>query len=110
VVHEHAMPGLSIWTAWTALCWCACGGTAVERIARSLERGGQVVPCVAVADPPVEVLHGGERLVLIDGYRRIDALRRLGRDTARMWPRRCSASWRGVKAVIGGDRRSAAGS
>jgi ParB family transcriptional regulator, chromosome partitioning protein len=56
---------------------------AVERIARSIERGGQIVPCVAVADPPVEVLQG-ERLVLIDGYRRIAALRRLGRDTARV--------------------------
>ena len=57
---------------------------AVERIARSIERGGQIVPCVAVADPPVEILQGGERLVLIDGYRRIAALRRLGRDTARV--------------------------
>ena len=57
---------------------------AVERIARSIERGGQIVPCVAVADPPVEVLQGRERLVLIDGYRRIAALRRLGRDTARV--------------------------
>ena len=57
---------------------------AVERIARSIERGGQIVPCVAVADPPVEVLQGGERLVLIDGYRRIAALRRLGHDTARV--------------------------
>ena len=57
---------------------------AVERIARSIERGGQIVPCVAVADPPVEILQGGERLVLIDGYRRIAALRRLGHDTARV--------------------------
>ena len=57
---------------------------AVERIARSIERGGQIVPCVAVADPPVEILQGGERLVLIDGYRRVAALRRLGRDTARV--------------------------
>jgi ParB-like chromosome segregation protein Spo0J len=57
---------------------------AVERIARSIERGGQIVPCVVVADPPVEVVQGGQRLVLIDGYRRIAALRRLGRDTARV--------------------------
>src|SRR5499427_8344710 len=57
---------------------------AVERIARSIECGGQIVPCIAVADPPVEVLKGGERLVLIDGYRRVAALRRLGRDTARV--------------------------
>lgn len=57
---------------------------AVDRIARSIERGGQIVPCIAVADPPVQVLEGSERLVLIDGYRRIAALRRLGRDTARV--------------------------
>jgi ParB/RepB/Spo0J family partition protein len=54
---------------------------AVERIARSIERCGQIVPCVvvAVAGGPVA---DGERLVLIDGYRRIAALRRIGRDTA----------------------------
>ena len=57
---------------------------AVERIARSIERGGQIVPCIAVADPPLPVLPSGDRLILIDGYRRIAALRRLGRDTARV--------------------------
>jgi ParB/RepB/Spo0J family partition protein len=54
---------------------------AVERIARSIERCGQIVPCVVVAvagGPGAD----GERLVLIDGYRRIAALRRIGRDTA----------------------------
>jgi ParB/RepB/Spo0J family partition protein len=51
---------------------------AVARIAHSIERCGQVVPCIVVAVPGA----GGERLVLIDGYRRIAALRRLGRDTA----------------------------
>jgi ParB family transcriptional regulator, chromosome partitioning protein len=56
---------------------------AVERIARSIEGGGQLVPCIAVAEPP-EVLQGGARLVLIDGYRRIAALRRLGHDVARV--------------------------
>jgi ParB-like chromosome segregation protein Spo0J len=61
---------------------------AVERLARSIERGGQVVPCIVVCDPPVKAFEGGERLVLIDGYRRVAALRRLGRDTARVecWP------------------------
>jgi hypothetical protein len=49
---------------------------AVERIARSIECGGQIVPCIAVADSPVEVLEARERLVLIDGYRRVAALRR----------------------------------
>jgi ParB family transcriptional regulator, chromosome partitioning protein len=57
---------------------------AVERIARSIESSGQVVPCIAVADPPVDALQGTERLVLIDGYRRVAALRRLGRDTAQV--------------------------
>src|ERR1700733_9720698 len=54
---------------------------AVERLARSIERGGQIVPCIAVAAPGCE---DGGRLVLIDGYRRVAALRRLGRDTARV--------------------------
>ena len=52
---------------------------AVERLARSIERGGQIVPCIVVAAPSFE---DGRRLVLIDGYRRVAALRRLGRDTA----------------------------
>ena len=57
---------------------------AVERLASSIARDGQLVPCIAVgASPP-----GGasttecERLVLVDGYRRVAALRRLGRDRA----------------------------
>jgi len=49
---------------------------AVERLARSIERCGQVTPCIAVPEA------GGERLVLVDGYRRVAALRRLDRDTA----------------------------
>jgi ParB-like chromosome segregation protein Spo0J len=53
---------------------------AVQRIAASLERSGQLVPCVVVNDPPPGE-PGEERLVLIDGYRRVAALRRLGRDT-----------------------------
>ena len=54
---------------------------AVERIARSIERCGQIVPCVVVAVPGGSGADG-ERLVLIDGYRRIAALRRIGHDTA----------------------------
>lgn len=49
---------------------------ALESLARSIEHCGQIVACSAVAEA------GGERLVLVDGYRRIQALRRLGRDTA----------------------------
>ena len=46
----------------------------VDRLARSIEQNGQLVPVVAVAEP--------ERWVLIDGYLRIQALRHLSRDTA----------------------------
>src|SRR5271165_1874157 len=54
---------------------------AVARLAESIERCGQIVPCIVVAVPGGE--GGGlEALVLIDGYRRVAALRRLGRDTA----------------------------
>jgi hypothetical protein len=42
-----------------------------------------------VAAPAAEVREGGERLVLIDGHRRVAALRRLGRDTARVECWRC---------------------
>ena len=49
---------------------------AVASLARSIEQSGQLIACIAVAEA------GSERLVLVDGYRRILALRRLGRDTA----------------------------
>src|SRR5271166_2004302 len=54
---------------------------AVERIAHSIERCGQIVPCIVVAVTSGPGA-GREQLVLIDGYRRVAALRRLGRDTA----------------------------
>lgn len=60
---------------------------AVERIARSIERCGQIVACIVVAG-------GGEdgAMVVVDGYRRIAAVRQLGRDTVRVevWP--CSVT------------------
>lgn len=49
----------------------------VERLDRSIEQNGQLVPVVAVAEP-------ADRWVLVDGYLRIEALRRLSRDTARV--------------------------
>jgi ParB-like chromosome segregation protein Spo0J len=49
---------------------------AVDRLARSIEQSGQLVACIAVPED------GGARLILVDGYRRVQALRRLGRDTA----------------------------
>ena len=52
---------------------------AVARMAQSIERCGQIVPCIVVAASDGA---GAEALVLVDGYRRVAALRRLGRDTA----------------------------
>jgi ParB family chromosome partitioning protein len=48
---------------------------AITRLARSIAVNGQLVPCIAVA---------GEEsaLILLDGYRRVAALRQLGKDTA----------------------------
>jgi transcriptional regulator with XRE-family HTH domain len=49
---------------------------AVEHLARSIEQSGQLIACVALPE------QASQRLILIDGYRRIAALRRLRRDTA----------------------------
>jgi len=49
----------------------------VDRLARSIEQNGQLVPVVAVAEQE-------NRWVLVDGYLRIEALGRLSRDTARV--------------------------
>jgi ParB-like chromosome segregation protein Spo0J len=51
---------------------------AVQRLANSIEENGQLVECVAAGEP------ADVRPVLIDGYRRVAALRRLGRDTAQV--------------------------
>lgn len=51
---------------------------AVQRLAISIQECGQLVACVAASDPQAA------SLVLIDGYRRVAALRRLGRDTAQV--------------------------
>jgi hypothetical protein len=51
---------------------------AVERLARSIAQSGQLMPVVAVHE------HQQAPWVLIDGYLRIEALRRLSRDTARV--------------------------
>jgi ParB-like chromosome segregation protein Spo0J len=48
---------------------------AITRLARSIAADGQLVPCIAVTGE-------GEAFILVDGYRRIAALRHLGRNTA----------------------------
>jgi hypothetical protein len=108
LVHEHSVPGSRLHRLDLRFAGARVAEPrAVERIARSIECGGQIVPCIAVADPPVEVLEGGERLVLIDGYRRIAALRRLGRDTARIecWACDLAETVLGVLARTGPLRR-----
>jgi ParB family transcriptional regulator, chromosome partitioning protein len=49
---------------------------AVRQLADSIRECGQLVPCIAAGCPE------GGPLVLIDGYRRVSALRRVGSDTA----------------------------
>lgn len=52
-------------------------GAAVQRLANSIDEYGQLVACIAAGEP-----EAAGALVLIDGYRRVAALSRLGRDTA----------------------------
>jgi ParB-like chromosome segregation protein Spo0J len=55
---------------------------AVARLVQSIDACGQLIGCIAVGEP--ERVDVAAPLVLIDGYRRVAALRRLGRDTARV--------------------------
>ena len=50
-------------------------GAAVRRLANSIHEYGQLVACIAAGEPDAAAL------VLIDGYRGVAALTRLGRDT-----------------------------
>src|SRR5271166_3904014 len=74
---------------------------AVERIARSIERCGQIVACIVVAG-------GGEdgAMVVVDGYRRLAAVPQLGRDTVRVevWP--CSVTEALVALLARAQERS----
>ena len=72
---------------------------AVERLARSIAQCGQIVPCIAV------VQANGAPLVLVDGYRRIAALRRLGRDTARVEQWQCDLAEALVRVLAGAEGR-----
>ncbi len=59
---------------------------AERRIAHSIGCWGQIVPCIVVSPPDgTEVA----AWVLVDGYRRVAALRRLGRDTVLVETWRC---------------------
>ena len=52
---------------------------AVRRLVQSIDACGQLIGCIAVG--PLDTTTS---LVLIDGYRRVEALRKLARDTARV--------------------------
>jgi ParB-like chromosome segregation protein Spo0J len=61
---------------------------AVQRLVQSIDVCGQLIACIAVVSSPRVPEPDQEAatapLVLIDGYRRVAALRKLGRDTARV--------------------------
>jgi hypothetical protein len=59
---------------------------AVDRLCRSIERSGQLVPCIAAGAAE------DSRVVLLDGYRRIAALRRVGADRAKVDCWRCEVA------------------
>lgn len=67
-----------------------CSAPRERALLASLSEKGQQVPVVVVAEG------GGSRWVLVDGYKRVRALKRLGQDTVRAvhWerPRRCCSS------------------
>lgn len=57
---------------------------AVRQLADSIRECGQLVPCIAAGSPE------DGALALVDGYRRVSALRRLGADTSLVQCWRCS--------------------
>src|SRR5262249_60131750 len=78
---------------------------AVEKLARSIERDGQIVPCIVVGSSlDCSEAKDGERLVLIDGYRR-------GGGGLRGWRGRAvglgggGGVWGGFFGVVGGPAR-----
>jgi ParB family transcriptional regulator, chromosome partitioning protein len=77
-------------------------GRAVDRIAHSIDRCGQIVPVIAVGD-------NSGPAVLIDGYRRVAALRRLGRDRALVECWSCGLSEALLGVLARGQGRALAG-
>jgi ParB family transcriptional regulator, chromosome partitioning protein len=83
---------------------------AIEQLARSIESCGQLVACIAVRDlESVEAVteESAPRAipswVLIDGYRRVQALRRVGCDLARVQLWNCDVA-QGLLAVLSGSQ------
>ena len=57
---------------------------AVQRLLHSIDECGQLIACIAVDAAASGDQAEASPLVLIDGYRRVAALRKLGRDTVRV--------------------------
>jgi hypothetical protein len=64
---------------------------AVQRLVQSIDACGQLIACTAVEES-LMTPDAATALVLIDGYRRVAALRRLARDTVRVECWRCTVS------------------
>lgn len=75
---------------------------AIEALSHSIEGCGQLVACIAVSESSVGESVNAARLTLIDGYRRVAALRRLGCDLARVEIWYCDVA-HGVLAVLAGS-------
>lgn len=75
---------------------------AIEALSRSIEGCGQLVACIAVSESSAAESVDAPRLTLIDGYRRVAALRRLGCDLARVQIWYCDVA-NGVLAVLAGS-------
>jgi ParB family chromosome partitioning protein len=82
---------------------------AIEQLTRSIESCGQLVPCIAVRE--LDVVEAVSEVsvpqalcgwVLIDGYRRVQALRRVGCDLARVQLWNCDVA-QGLLAVLSGS-------
>jgi ParB-like chromosome segregation protein Spo0J len=87
-----------------------CEPRAIEQLARSIESCGQLVACIAVleSDGVEAVIEDGTPRaipcwVLIDGYRRVQALRRVGCDLARVQLWNCDVA-QGLLAVLSGSQ------
>jgi ParB-like chromosome segregation protein Spo0J len=78
---------------------------AIEHLARSIEQCGQRVPCIAVCEA-VSPNDGAEQWVLIDGYRRVAALRRVGRDTAQVERWNCDVARALLRVLCGAQGRA----
>jgi ParB family transcriptional regulator, chromosome partitioning protein len=86
---------------------------AIEQLTRSMESCGQLVPCIAVRElGPVEAVSEGAALeaipgwVLIDGYRRVQVLRRVGCDLVRVQLWNCDVT-QGLLAALSGSHSRA---